>query len=305
MSRRGPVHARDAAFLRHAVHRYGSRRAGLRYLQRLRGWVLRLRNTVILDEHRCDGAGHDGCQSQCRLYWKEAWLRPAQSETISDEPAAGKEFAELERLAKTNVLAATSTPDAPTFKCQATELIRAGEPVSWYDLHSFSQELIGGNVRPWRWAYVMTRIVFHELGLRLGLVTNSFSPFRPDQLTGDAVVPTPRGLRVGELVQIRSKGEIRTTLNQKGMIRGLSFDNEMVPYCGRTARVKAKVERFIDERTGRMVELTSDAYILDSVVCRSYRSDKRWFCTRAIYPWWREAWLEPVEGRAEEPPSAG
>ena len=153
--------------------------------------VLRLRNTVILDEHRCDGAGHDGCQSQCRLYWKEAWLRPAQSETISDEPAAGKEFAELERLAKTNVLAATSTPDAPTFKCQATELIRAGEPVSWYDLHSFSQELIGGNVRPWRWAYVMTRIVFHELGLRLGLVTNSFSPFRPDQLTGECGRPDP------------------------------------------------------------------------------------------------------------------
>ena len=101
-------------------------------------------------------------------------------------------------------------------------------------------------------------------------------------------------------MQIRSKDEIRTTLNSKGMLRGLSFDKEMVPYCGRTARVKAKLERFIDEKTGRMVEIRSDAYILDGVVCQSYRSDKRWFCTRAIYPWWREAWLEPADRTAEE-----
>ena len=43
-----------------------------------------------------------------------------------------------------------------------------------------------------------------------------------------------------------------------------------------------------------MVELASDAYILEGVVCQSYRSDKRWFCARAIYPWWREAWLDPA-----------
>ena len=253
--------------------------------------VLRLPNTVILDDERCDGTGHSGCQAQCRLYWKEAWLRPARPKAITDESATSEAMAELERLAKANILATTSTTEVPAFKCQATELLRAGEPVSWYDSRSFLQELVGGNVRPWRWVYVMTRVVLHEVGLRLGLVTNSPNPFRPDQLTGGgAVVPTSRGLQVGELVRIRSKDEIKPTLNRSGMNRGMSFDKEMVPYCGRTAHVKAKVERFIDEQSGRMVELASDAYILDGVVCQSYRSDKRWFCTRAIYPWWREAW---------------
>ena len=36
----------------------------------------RVPNTVILDDVRCKGTGHGGCQAQCRLYWKEAWLRP-------------------------------------------------------------------------------------------------------------------------------------------------------------------------------------------------------------------------------------
>ena len=56
--------------------------------------------------------------------------------------------------------------------------------------------------------------------------------------------------------------------------------------------MKAKVERFIDERTGEMVELSSDCFILEDVVCKGEISDGRWFCCRQIYPWWREAWLE-------------
>src|SRR4026208_962207 len=39
----------------------------------------RLEDTVLLDALRCDGAAHDGCQAECRIYWKEAWLRPAEA----------------------------------------------------------------------------------------------------------------------------------------------------------------------------------------------------------------------------------
>ena len=77
---------------------------------------------------------------------------------------------------------------------------------------------------------------------------------------------------------------------------GIPYYREMKIYCGRTARVKTKVERFIDEGSGKMVELASDAYILDGVVCEGYRSSGRWLCPRAIYPWWREAWLQPIDG---------
>src|SRR6516225_3074227 len=27
-------------------------------------------------ETRCDGAAHGGCQAECLIFWKEAWLKP-------------------------------------------------------------------------------------------------------------------------------------------------------------------------------------------------------------------------------------
>ncbi len=139
-----------------------------------------------------------------------------------------------------------------------------------------------------------TRIVVEKIGRRLKLLSNN--PFRPSEVGGSSYVATePQRFAPGDLVQIRSKSEIGQTLNANGRNRGLWFDREMVPYCGRPARVKAKVERFIDEATGRLVELKTDCYILDGVVCQSSRSDGRWFCPRAIYPWWRECWLSRLD----------
>jgi hypothetical protein len=257
--------------------------------------VRRLRNTVILDDLRCDGTAHAGCGAQCRIYWKEAWLRPASASESANGQSTGEAFVRLERLVAANVHAATSRPEELTFRCQATELLRASEPVArTWNRRSLIDEVIGGNVSLWRFVRVITRIVAEKVGRRLGLASST--PFRPKDLTGPrAVAPPPRGLQPGQLVQIRTKREIGETLNDQGKNKGLWFDREMLPPCGQTARVKAKVERFIDEGSGRLVELKSDCYILDDVVCSGLRSDDRWFCPRAIYPWWRECWLRPIE----------
>jgi hypothetical protein len=69
----------------------------------------------------------------------------------------------------------------------------------------------------------------------------------------------------------------------------------MLPFCGRTFRVKDKVRRIIDDKTGRMLTIPKDCVILDRVVCSGERSVGRWFCPREIYPFWREAWLRRVE----------
>ena len=266
--------------------------------------VRRLRNTVLLDDLRCDGSGHAGCQAQCRLYWKEAWLRPASAGGNRNDPSTEDAFAQLTRLAAKNIHGATSTPEEPTFRCQATELLGASEPVGWWSPRSFLHEVTGGNVGLWRFIRVMTRVVFEEIGRRLRLLPRTTLAFGPDELGGtNAVAPPARGLRPGELVHIRSGPEISKTLDERGKSRGLWFDREMRVHCGRTARVKGKVERFIDEGSGRLIQLKSDCYILDNVVCESYRSDGRWFCPRAIYPWWRESWLQRVEGEAEDSPA--
>jgi hypothetical protein len=261
--------------------------------------VRRLRETVVLNGPRCDGSAHGGCQAQCLLYWKEAWLQPASADP-RDGAADGAALAQLERLAAANVAGADSTPEQPTWRCQATELLRASEPVPRWSMRSFVGEVRSGNVGIRRFVTVMLSVLAAPIGRRLGLFSRTQDPFHPEQLNRNGYeTPPARGLRAGQLVRIRRPEEIAATLGQNGRHRGLWFDKEMVPYCGQTARVKTNVERIVDERNGRMIELKSEAYILEGIVCQSYRSDGRWFCPRAIYPYWRECWLEPVEDTEE------
>jgi hypothetical protein len=109
--------------------------------------------------------------------------------------------------------------------------------------------------------------------------------------------PTPTctlNLQPGELVRVKSYKEILATLNTENRNRGLYFDAEEVPFCGRTYRVRSRVGKFIDERTGKLVSMKSEAVILDGVWCEARYSQCRMFCPRSIYPWWREIWLERV-----------
>jgi hypothetical protein len=65
----------------------------------------------------------------------------------------------------------------------------------------------------------------------------------------------------------------------------------MLKYCGRQARVLGRVERIIDEPTGRMMELKNPCIVLEDVVCIG---DFHRLCPRGTYPYWREIWLERV-----------
>src|SRR5581483_10391233 len=45
----------------------------------------KMSGTVHLENIRCNGAAHDGCEAGCLIFWKEAWLKPLDGAT---EPAA-------------------------------------------------------------------------------------------------------------------------------------------------------------------------------------------------------------------------
>ena len=62
-------------------------------------------------------------------------------------------------------------------------------------------------------------------------------------------------LRPGDTVEVRSPEEIAPTVDESGRTRGLSFDWEMMPFCGGRYRVQDRVERIIDEQTGQMIEI--------------------------------------------------
>ena len=53
----------------------------------------RLPNTVLLEDLRCDGTAHGGCQAECRIYWKErmgrARRRDAPVRRSDDESRRG------------------------------------------------------------------------------------------------------------------------------------------------------------------------------------------------------------------------
>jgi hypothetical protein len=117
---------------------------------------------------------------------------------------------------------------------------------------------------------------------------------------------TTLGLRPGDLVRVRPAEEIAATLDDGAKTRGLSFDPEMVPYCGATFRVRDRIERFIEDKTGQMVTLSSDCVILDGAVCTSEHSMWAYlFCPRGVYPFWREAWLARVESDSGQPAAGG
>jgi hypothetical protein len=98
-------------------------------------------------------------------------------------------------------------------------------------------------------------------------------------------------LQPGEFVQVKSKAEILATLDRRHRNRGLLFDSEMVRYCGNTFRVLKRVNQIVDEKNGTMMRMKAPCIILEGVACAS---DYHRFCPRAIYHYWREAWLERV-----------
>jgi hypothetical protein len=76
--------------------------------------------------------------------------------------------------------------------------------------------------------------------------------------------------------------------------RGMYWDAELVPYCGGTYRVNSRVNKLIDEKTSKMIEMKTACIILDDVTCQARYSACRMLCPKSMYPYWREVWLERV-----------
>ena len=179
--------------------------------------------------------------------------------------------------------------------------MRATEPLRSYDLRQYIRELRFGNVGLLRLLRVAVRGLSDLVRRRLRL-------FPDPPLKNDGVLAPARAelnLKPGDLVQVRPPEEIAPTIDDGGRTRGLSFDREMLAYCDGRYRVRDRVEKIIDERTGQMIEISSDCLILDGVVCSGECSTGRWFCPRAIYPYWREAWLRRVEDNGNASPANG
>jgi hypothetical protein len=260
----------------------------------------RMRDTVHLSNVRCDGTSHGRCQAACLMYWKEAWL-----ERVAPNAAAEREAPTPgdEAFLADTLLPATTDGDAPgknghAWRCQATEVPRASTRLRGY---YFDQYVI--DARNWGLLKVL-RVLFVDAFNRAQSLSRRYLPpvlqFRGGQTYPFVAGALDKGqtpsrkldLQPGDRVRTKSKEEIVKTLDHTNHNRGLSFDKEMVRYCGRTATVRARVQRLIDEETGKMLHIKSDCIILEGMTCMA---DYHRLCTRSIFPYWREIWLEKID----------
>ena len=278
----------------------------------------KLENSVHLEELRCDGSAHGGCQATCLLFWKTAWIKPvdggAKAVPPSTPPSSRRAGISEAQLLAATIKAGADSPE-PIYSCQATQLYHATSPLPWWDLRQFWRDIRYGNASIGRAARVLTVAFFRWLttigiGYRISAWTynkvhaalNGFpAPFG----TGTIPIgqPTPvcdLGLQPGERVRVKSHEEIKQTINAGGKNRGMWYDHEMVKFSGHEYRVARRVDKIIDEVSGKMLHMKQPCIVLDKVWCTAEYTDGRLLCRRAVTTYWRENWLERAEDKSKD-----
>jgi hypothetical protein len=285
----------------------------------------RMTDAVHLEEVRCDGQAHGGCDAACLIFWKAEWLKRLDGATSADRvpaPRAGDR-----PCTEGDVLRAVRARDPgdesdPTYSCQATALPRATTLLPWWDVRQYLEDYTSGNASIeellgsaayaayYRFVELLHRSPIKGAGALVRLydrvqALRKAPPFprkRGVIPAGEKTPVRPLDLQPGEWVRVKSHEAILQTLDTNNKNRGLYFDAEEVPFCGGTYRVRSLVKQIIDEQTGKMRPIKGNNVILENVWCQARYSDKRMLCPRAIYPIWRETWLERVAPGPASPP---
>jgi hypothetical protein len=263
----------------------------------MEGVTRKMSGTVHLEGARCDGSRHGGCQAYCLLFFKESWLEPVpplEGGLAEAEPAGLEEAGELaDRLDDF----ATAGPDV--YRCQATELLHASSPLAgrshYVDDVRTRNVPLGRALKAAAYAIanLYQRLSRKVLPSALQYAHGEKLPaVRGRVVDGQWPAEPPLDLQPGDLVEVRSKAEIEATLDASQKNRGLWFDEEMLVHCGRRGRVLHRVERLIDEKSGRMLKVKKDLIVVEGMVgCAGVHHS---LCPRSFIAMWRESWLRRV-----------
>jgi hypothetical protein len=260
-------------------------------------------DTVHLLDLRCDGEAHGECDATCLFFWKEAWLKKIQSH--EDNTTSNYIFSTDTACNVEDIYKATRNNKylrEERYVCQATELLSASFPLHWWDIRQYIREHFYNHVNIIDMVKLCLigalNFIFNirGLGRLLYIFTGSkHIPIMNTRLMLKGDTPTPLGvlnLKPGDIVQVKDVNDILVTLNN-WRNRGLAFDSsgEMLKYCGKKMKVLKRVEKIIDESTGKMLTFKSPSIILEGAICCGHYSRDRQFCPRSTYSFWREIWL--------------
>jgi len=182
----------------------------------------------------------------------------------------------------------------------------APQQLRFWDLSQYVMDLRSGNAGP---LAVVRTILFHLFNVyqrwskrvlpRWLLIKEGLSWGFVKGRAPEGRTPTGRlDLQIGETVRIKSRDEITRTLDAKRLNRGMGFEEEMARSCGKTAKVLRRVDRCIDEKTGKMLTMKNPCIVLDGIVCQGVYHGN---CPREYVSFWREVWLERVDSPSNEP----
>lgn len=239
----------------------------------------RLDDTVLLEEVRCDGAAHGGCDKACLIFWKEAWLQPAGA---------------VERRATNNIatigeadLLKLATRDGQFF-CQSSEIVNASRPLPWWEPSQYFLDLVHNRISLLQWVKGLFIAFYNKAAQITGRPSWRFVA-GPGTYNGTR---SDLNLQPGDLVRVKQLDQIRQTLDADGKHQRLLFAPSMVEFCGSVMRVQKRVERIVLEGSPRQREI-KDTVLLEGATCDGVCHR---LCPRQSLLFWRECWLERVKG---------
>jgi hypothetical protein len=233
---------------------------------------------VLLVGVVCDGSSHGNCEAACHSVWKAAWLRRIEPGAGATTQAQGNESPTASEL--------QIGTQAPRYVCQLTQLNAASKPIEQKSMGRILLPLISGNVAPAAFAVGWLTHLFNELQqFRKGV---GFPAFETSVVNGRGL---EEPLQPGSRVVVRSAPEIRATLNDQFMHRGLWFEPDMMKHCGHRYEVQAEVRKLIDIVTGEMLVMKTPAYVLRDV---HFSGERQLFNSQYEPLFWRAIWLRRV-----------
>jgi hypothetical protein len=282
----------------------------------IKPWNMRrVKNAVHLTDVRCDGKAHGGCDAGCLIFWNEAWLKRTPDESQAGvkitlnaptRPAVPSTMpaCELSTLHDATRKGADPALGEVIYSCQATKLREFTSALPWWNVWQYIRDITSGNLRRGTGQSQSEKLLETMLSclelLRSLLIEvfNKVQEFRSGvryphiEGTLSTTPSVELTLQPGEFVQVKTKDEILSTLDRRNRNRGLLFDTEMIRYCGGTFRVLKRVHQIVDEKNGKMMAMKSPCIILEGSACVS---EYHRHCPRAIYHYWREAWLDRAQ----------
>lgn len=273
-----------------------------------------LLDAVFLEDLRCDGSAHDGCQAKCSFMFKLAWLKPVAPARdwglpASPPPVPGRDAAWLAGTTRR-----TNEQGQTIYRCQTTDYLDATVAYKPSNLQVLLADLRSGNVslgamlraqlllNVWHIS-VRTRFLWRFWNGLYATLHRFFYGTESPHISGTIPkgAPTPDvrlDLNEGETVRVRPLAQIQPTINVANRNRGLSFNPEMSPYCGGEYKVERRVTRIIDERNFTMLDLKNPCIMLEGVVCKARYHPEAILCPKRVPQYFREAWLERVDDRS-------